>query len=47
MIYGHYHRGMVEPPPTTRDSICVCAKWHGWKPIPLAEAIRQMEAAEV
>ena len=44
MIYGHYHRGMVEPPPTMRDSICVCAKWHGWKPITLAEAIRQMEA---
>jgi hypothetical protein len=44
MIYGHYHRGMVEPPPTTRDSICVCAKWHGWKPITLAEAIRQMDA---
>ena len=46
MIYGHYHRGMVEPPPTMRDSICVCAKWHGWKPITLAEANRQMEAAE-
>ena len=45
MIYGHYHRGMVEPPPTTRDSICVCAKWHGWKPITLAGAIRQMDAA--
>ena len=45
MIYGHYHRGMVEPPPTTRDSICVCAKWHGWKPITLAETLRQMDAA--
>ena len=45
MIYGHYHRGMVEPPPTTCDSVCVCAKWHGWKPITLAEAIRQMDAA--
>ena len=44
MIYGHYHRGMVEPPPTTRDSICVCAKWYGWKPITLAEALRQMDA---
>ncbi len=44
MIYGHYHRGMVEPPPTTRDSICVCAKWHRWKPIMLAKAIRMMEA---
>jgi hypothetical protein len=37
----------VEPPPTTRDSICVCAKWHGWKPITLAEAIRQMDAVLV
>lgn len=46
MIYGHYHRGMVEPPPTTRDSICVCAKWHGWKPITLAEAMRQMDAVD-
>ena len=31
---------MSDPPPTTGDSICVCAKWHGWKPIALAEAIR-------
>ena len=46
MIYGHLHRGMVEPPSTTPNSICVCAKWHGWKPLPLAEAIRQMDAAE-
>ena len=45
MIYGHFHRSLPEPPKTTRDSICVCAKWHGWKPITLAEAIRQMEAA--
>jgi calcineurin-like phosphoesterase family protein len=45
MIYGHHHRGRVEPPSTTRDSICVCAKWHEWKPITLAEAIRQMNAA--
>ena len=45
MIYGHEHRGYV-PLPTTRDSICVCAKWHGWKPITLAEAIRQMEAVQ-
>ena len=43
MIYGHEHRGYV-PLPTTPDSICVCAKWHGWKPITLAEAFRQMEA---
>ena len=45
MIYGHEHRGAV-PLPTTRDSICVCAKWHGWKPITLTEAIRQMDAAQ-
>ena len=44
MIYGHYHRGMVESPPTTRDSIYVCAKWHGWRPITLAEVFRQMDA---
>ena len=46
VIYGHEHRLMSEPPPTTRDSVCVCAKWHGWKPITLAEAIRQMDAAQ-
>jgi calcineurin-like phosphoesterase family protein len=44
-IYGHTHRGEI-PPPTTRDSICVCAKWHGWKPITLAEAMRQMDTME-
>lgn len=44
MIYGHTHRGQI-PLPTTHDSICVCAKWHGWKPITLAEAFRQMDAA--
>ena len=44
MIYGHEHRGYVSLP-TTRDSICVCAKWHGWKPITLTEALRQMDAA--
>ena len=44
MIYGHEHRGYV-PLPTTSDSICVCAKWHGWKPLSLAEAMRQMDAA--
>ena len=43
-IYDHAHRG--EMPPTTRDSICVCAKWHGWKPLTLAEAFRQMSAVE-
>ncbi len=46
IIYGHEHRLMSEPLPTTCDSICVCAKWHGWKPISLAEAIRQMDAAQ-
>ena len=45
IIYGHEHRLMSEPPVTTRDSICVCAKWHAWKPITLAEAIRQIDAA--
>ena len=44
-IYGHAHRGQI-PPPTTHDSIYVCAKWHGWKPITLAEALRQMDTAE-
>ena len=43
-IYGHTHRGEI-PFPTTRDSICVCAKWHGWKPITLAEAFRQMDVS--
>ena len=47
LIYGHEHWLRIEPPPTTRDSICVCAKWHGWKPITLTEAIRQMDAAQV
>ena len=42
-IYGHEHRGYV-PLPTTSDSICVCAKWHGWKPITLADALRIMDA---
>ena len=46
VIYGHEHRLMSGPPATTRDSICVCAKWHAWKPISLAEAIRQMDAAQ-
>ena len=46
VVYGHEHRLVSEPPPTTRDSICVCAKWHGWKPITLAEAIRQMDAVQ-
>ena len=46
LIYGHEHRLMSERPPTTCDSICVCAKWHGWRPISLAEAIRQMDAAK-
>lgn len=42
MIYGHLHRGLAAPPPTTRNSVCVCAKWYGWKPISLADAIRLM-----
>ena len=46
IIYGHEHRLMSEAPVTTCDSICVCAKWHGWRPITLAEAIRQMDAAQ-
>ena len=46
VIYGHEHRLMSGPPATTRDSICVCAKWHGWKPITLAEAIGKMDAAK-
>ena len=46
IIYGHEHRLMSEPPVTTCDSICVCAKWHGWSPVTLAEAIRQMDAAK-
>ena len=45
IVYGHEHRFRSEPPSNTRDSICVCAKWHGWKPITLAEAIRQMDVA--
>ena len=47
VIYGHYHRGVIEPQPTARDSICVCAKWHGWKLIALVEAIRQMDAVAI
>ena len=43
-IYGHTHRGQIHPP-TTHESICVCAKWHGWKPLTLAEALRQICAA--
>ena len=46
IIYGHEHRLMSGRPATTRESICVCAKWYGWKPITLAEAIRQMDAAQ-
>ena len=47
VIYGHYHRGVIEPQPTARDSICVCAKWHGWKLIALVGAIRQMDAVAI
>ena len=46
IVYGHEHRLMSEPPPTTRNSICICAKWQDWEPITLAEAIRQMDAAQ-
>ena len=46
VIYGHQHRGIYLRPATTSDSICVCAKWHGWKPITLAEALRQMDAVD-
>ena len=48
IIHGHEHRYrlMSDRPATTRESICVCAKWHGWKPITLAEAIRQMDAVQ-
>lgn len=28
LVYGHLHRGMLELPLTTHESICVCAKWH-------------------
>jgi calcineurin-like phosphoesterase family protein len=44
LIYGHEHRSMEGGPKTTRDSVCVCAKWHDWKPISLAEAIRKMDS---
>lgn len=44
VVYGHEHRCYM-PLPTTPDSICVCAKWHEWKPLSLAEAIRQMDEA--
>ena len=47
VIYGHQHRGISLRPATTFDSICVCAKWHGWKPLTLAEAIRQMDVVGV
>lgn len=46
IIYAHEHRSMAEPPPTTGDSVCVCAKWHGWKPITLKAAIRLMDGAK-
>lgn len=45
LIYGHEHRRLESAPATTRDSICVCAKWHDWKPITLAEAFRKMNEA--
>ena len=45
LIYGHEHRRSELAPATTRDSICVCAKWHDWKPITLAEAFMKMDEA--
>lgn len=45
LIYGHNHRQLESAPKTTRDSICVCAKWHDWKPLTLAEAFRLMDEA--
>lgn len=45
LIYGHNHRQLEGAPKTTRDSICVCAKWHDWKPLTLAEAFRLMDEA--
>lgn len=45
LIYGHEHRRLESAPATTRDSICVCAKWHGWKPLSLAEAFTKMNEA--
>ncbi len=32
---------------TISDLIYVCEKWHGWKSLVLAEAIRQMDAVGV
>ena len=45
LIYGHEHRFWESAPATTHDSICVCAKWHDWRPITLADAFRKMEEA--
>ena len=46
LIYGHEHRSLAGAPAATADSICVCAQWHDWKPISLAEALRQMDEAK-
>ena len=45
LIYGHEHRSLAGAPAATADSICVCAQWHDWRPISLAEAFRQMDEA--
>ena len=47
LIYGHEHRNLEGAPDTTADSICVCAQWHDWKPISLAEAFRQMNSIPI
>ena len=43
LVYGHDHRFWESAPVTTRDSICVCGKWHDRKPLSLAEAFRKMD----
>jgi calcineurin-like phosphoesterase family protein len=47
LIYGHEHRNLEGVPDTAADSICVCAQWHDWKPISLAEAFRQMNSIPI
>ena len=47
LISGHEHRNLERAPDTTADSICVCAQWHDWKPISLAEAFRQMNSIPI
>jgi hypothetical protein len=45
VVYGHDHCFWESAPATTRDSICVCAKWHDWKPLTLVKAFRIMDEA--